>query len=31
MKYKIGVDVDGVIRDFSQDLFRVIKEIILNG
>ena len=25
MKYKIGVDVDGVIRDFSQDLFRVIK------
>ncbi len=25
MKYKIGVDVDGVIRDFSQDLFRVIQ------
>ena len=25
MKYKIGVDVDGVLRDFPQDLFRVIK------
>ena len=26
MKYIIGVDVDGVIRDFSTDLYRVIKE-----
>ena len=28
MKYKyiIGVDVDGVIRDFSTDLYNVIKE-----
>ena len=25
MKYKIGVDVDGVLRDFPQDLFRVIE------
>ena len=25
MKYKIGVDIDGVLRDFPQDLFRVIK------
>ena len=25
MKYKIGVDVDGVLRDFPKDLFRVIQ------
>ena len=25
MKYKIGVDVDGVLRDFPKDLFRVIE------
>ena len=26
MKKRIGIDVDGVIRDFSTDLYNVIKE-----
>jgi hypothetical protein len=26
MKTRIGIDIDGVLRDFSSDLYRVIKE-----
>ena len=26
MKKRIGIDIDGVLRDFSSDLYNVIKE-----
>ena len=26
MKKRIGIDIDGVLRDFSSDLYKVIKE-----